>query len=164
MAKKILLAVLLVAVAFASPAWADKKKDKTPTPLSSSSGEAAPKSVHDFGARWLAMSVGEKAAFVEGIATGFRVVCLNATMSADAKPKDNKEVSQRFVDCMVSLFPYKTSEVVDAMTALYQDKPNNILSWDLVYGIALVKIKGDPYEDNLNQLRQNVNAMLKNAK
>lgn len=162
MAKKILLAALLVAVALASPAWA--KKDKSPTPLSSSSSEAPAKGVHDFGARWMGMSVGEKAAFVEGIATGFRVVCLNATMAADAKPKDNKEVSQRFVECMVSLFPYKTSEVVDAMTALYQDKSNNILSWDLVYGISLVKIKGDPYEDNLKQLRQNVNNMLKNSK
>ncbi|GAB6039156.1 hypothetical protein JCM15519_37150 [Fundidesulfovibrio butyratiphilus] len=162
MAKKILLAALLVAVAFASPAWS--KKEKTPTPLSSSSESSAPQSISNFGTRWLDMSAKERMAFIEGMASAFRVICQNVIFQGDNKPKNAQEAQQRFRDCMLPMMPYRPTEIVDAMTALYQDKANNILSWDLVYGIALVKIKGDPYEDNLAKLRQDVNKVLKSSK
>ena len=64
MAKKALLAALLLALVFAAPAWA-QKADKTPTPVSGSkSAKSTPKDVRDFGTRWLGMTQTEKNSFM----------------------------------------------------------------------------------------------------
>ena len=53
-------------------------------------------------------------------------------------------------------FPYKPGAIKEAMTSLYQDKANNIIPYDLMFGMALLKVKGDPFEDNLARLRQDL--------
>jgi hypothetical protein len=60
------------------------------------------------------------------------------------------------MECFAGIFPYKLGDIKSAMTSLYQDKNNNIIPYDIMYGMSLLKVKGDPYEDNLVRLRQDL--------
>uniref|UniRef100_A0A7C4AH86 Uncharacterized protein n=1 Tax=Fundidesulfovibrio putealis TaxID=270496 RepID=A0A7C4AH86_9BACT len=155
MARKALLTVIALLVAFSVPAYAQKKSgDKQPTPMSQAASAA---SVSNFGQRWAAMGEKERDGFLEGMVTAFRIMCLNAVMGGlDAKSQNAQEADKKFKECMVGFFPYQMHLVRQAMTELYQDKANNAVPFDVCFGVALLKIKGDPYEENLAKLRQDL--------
>jgi len=159
MARKALLIALALILALAVPALAQKKTgDKSPTPLASSPSAAAKGNgeVTNFGQRWTAMTDKERIFFVEGIATAFRILCLNVAFGGPDSSKNPQDAQKSFMDCFLAQFPYQPYMVKDAMTGLYQDKANNIIPFDLMYGMALLKVKGDPIEDNLAKLRQDL--------
>ena len=160
MARKALLITLALILALAVPALAQKKTgDKSATPLSSSPSVAAKGhgEVTNFGQRWSAMSDKEREFFLEGIATAFRIMCLNVAFSGvDSSKANPQDVQKSFMDCFLAQFPYKPGVVKEAMTSLYLDKANNIIPYDLMFGMALLKVKGDPFEDNLVKLRQDL--------
>lgn len=159
MARKALLIALALILAFAVPALAQKKSaDKAPAPLAASPSAAAKPgpSVTNFGQRWNAMTDHEHEVFLEGIATAFRILCMNVVMSGETAPKNPQEADKRFKECFLAQFPYQTALVKEAMNSLYQDKANSIIPYDLMYGMALLKVKGDPIEDNLAKLRQDL--------
>jgi hypothetical protein len=153
MARKALLIALALILAFASSALAQKK---APAPLASSPSAAAkgPAEVTNFGQRWSAMTDKERESFLEGMAFAFRIYCLNAVMAGDNKPQNAQEADKRFKECFLAQFPYQPALVKEAMTSLYQDKANNNIPFDMMYGMALLKVKGDPIDENLAKLRQ----------
>lgn len=153
MARKALLFSLALILALAAPAWAQKKSDpKAPVAVG---GQQS--TVSNFGQRWTAMTDKERDMFLEGMATALRMVCTTAVFTAEPKPKDMNEANKRFMECFSAQFPYKPWDIKNAMNALYQDKANNIVPYDIMYGMALLKVKGDPYEENLAKLRQDLN-------
>ncbi|GFK93523.1 hypothetical protein NNJEOMEG_01357 [Fundidesulfovibrio magnetotacticus] len=158
MARKAALTALtlILALALAVPALA-QKKDKTPAPLDgapSAKAAGANLKVTDFGARWTAMTDRERNHFIEGMVTSIRFLCTNTIYGADPKQMDMKDAEKRVVECIASNFPYMPHDIKAAMTAIYQDKANNSLPYDIVYGFALFKVKGDSYEENLAKVRQ----------
>jgi hypothetical protein len=160
MARKALLIALALMLALAVPALAQKKTgDKSPTPLASSPADAAKGhgEVTNFGQRWTAMTDKERNSFLEGVVSAFRIVCLNVAMGGPDTSKNPKDMQKNFMDCFLAQFPYQSYMVKEAMTSLYQDKANNIIPFDIMYGMALLKVKGDPVEDNLVKLRQDLN-------
>lgn len=157
MARKALLIALALILALAVPALAQKKSgDKSPTPLAASPAVAAKGNpeITNFGQRWSAMTDKERDFFLEGVATAFRIMCLNVAFGGPDASKNPQDVQKNFMDCFLAQFPYKTGTVKDAMTGLYKDKANNIIPYDLMFGMALLKVKGDPIDDNLAKLRQ----------
>lgn len=158
MARKALLIALALTLALAGAAHAQKGADKKPTSLSSapSAAAAGPATVTNFGQRWTAMSDKERDTFLEGMTTALRLVCTNAVLGQETKPVDMQAANKSFMECFAGVFPYKPGDIKSAMTSLYQDKNNNIIPYDIMYGMALLKVKGDPYEDNLARLRQDL--------
>lgn len=154
MARKALLIALALTLAFAAPAVAQQKKSdpKAPVPLSGQQQAT----VSNFGQRWTAMTDKERDTFLEGMATALRMVCTTAVFTAEPKPKDMTEANKRFIECFSAQFPYKPGDIKGAMNSLYQDKANNIVPYDIMFGMALLKLKGDPYEENLAKLRQDL--------
>lgn len=155
MARKALLTVIALLVAFSVPAYAQKKSaDKQPTAMSQAAGGTT---ISNFGQRWTGMGEKERESFLEGMASAFRIMCLNAVMGGlDATAQNAQEADKKFKECMVAFFPYQMHLVRQAMTELYQDKANNNVPFDVCFGVALLKIKGDPYEENLAKLRQDL--------
>ncbi len=151
MARKALLIVLALTLTLAVPAFAQKKSEpKAPVPV----GHQA--SVSNFGQRWNSMTDKERDHFLQGMIYAIRLVCTNAVFSSANKPANMQEAGKQFAECFKAQFPYSPGDVKVAMTALYQDKANDIVPFDLMYGMALLKIKGDPYEQNLTKLRQDL--------
>lgn len=162
MAKKALILTVALLCAFAVPAMAQQKKasaDKKPVPVAAS-GQSE---VSDFGARWQGMSDKEREGFMRGMATAFRVVCMNVA-AGDGKNKDAADLNKRFMECFVSVMPYPINAVKAAMTSLYQDKANNHVPYDMLYGAALLKAGDKPYEESLIQLRKIAASIEKNVK
>jgi len=156
MARKALLIALALTLALAAPAMAQKKSEpKTPVPV----GQQA--SVSNFGQRWSAMTDKERDHFLEGMIYAIRMVCTNAVFGSEQKQMNMQEAGKQFAECIKAQFPYKPGDVKTAMTTLYQDKANNIVPFDLMYGMALLKIKGDPYEENLSKLRKDLSKGVK---
>ena len=162
MARKALLISLALILALAVPALAQKKPGaKTPTPLGgspSSTAAQAHQKFSGFGQRWTTMSDKEHDSFLLGVVTAFRIYCMEAV--ASDKSQNPQDVSKRFLECFASNFPYQPSVVKEAMNSLYQDKANNNISFDYMFGIALLKVKGDPIDDNLVKLRQESEKLL----
>ena len=161
MAKKALILTVALLCAFAVPAMAQKKAstDKKPTPVAA----AAHSEVSDFGVRWQAMSDKEREGFLRGMATAFRVVCLQVA-AQDGKTSDPAELNKRFMECFISTMPYQPNRIKDAMTSLYQDKANNHIPYDMLYSAALLKAGDKPYEENLVQMRKVAAKIEKNPK
>lgn len=156
MARKATLFALTLILALALPALA-QKKDKTPAPLDgapSAKAAGANLKVTDFGARWSAMTDMERNHFIEGMVTSIRFICTNTVYGVEPKQMDMKEADKRVLECIAANFPYKPSEVKAAMTSLYQDKTNNNIPYDTMYGFALFKVKGENYQENLAKVRQ----------
>jgi len=155
MARKALLIVLALILAFAAPAMAQKK---SAAPLAAAPSAAAKGSaeVTNFGQRWTAMTDKERDLFLEGIATAFRILCMNVVLGGETKPQNAQDADKRFKECFLAQYPYQSSLIKQAMNTLYQDKANNIVPYDLMFGMALLKVKGDPIEDNLAKLRQDL--------
>lgn len=158
MARKALLIALALTLALAGAAHAQKSADKKPASLSSAPSAAAAghATVTNFGQRWTAMTDKERDMFIEGMTTAIRLVCTNAVLGQETKPVDMQAANKSFMECFAGVFPYKPGDIKSAMTSLYQDKNNNIVPYDIMYGMALLKVKGDPYEDNLARLRQDL--------
>lgn len=162
MARKACLIAMILVLGLAVPALAQKKAagDKTPTPLSgspASTASHASQSFSNFGQTWTGMSEKERNYFIEGMVASFRIICLNAVVaSGQGAPGSQQDADKKFRECMGAWFPYRPSEVRDSMTALYQEKANNVVPFDTMFGMALLKIKGDPYEENLAKLRQDL--------
>jgi hypothetical protein len=161
MAKKALIIALLMVFACAAQAMA-QKPDKKAAPKPASE-QLTHREAINFGERWQGMGEETKRAFLEGMASAFRIVCLNSVTSLDSKPADVKDVNKRFMECMVSFFPFQINQVQETMTDLYQDKANTIIAFDDMYYQALLKIKGDPIDDNLKQLRQKMEKLSKQS-
>lgn len=158
MARKALLIALVLVLSLAGQAFA-QKKDKTPVGLSSSPSAAAsgPQTVRDFGTRWTAMPDRERSVFLEGMVSAFRILCLNAVMAGQTTPPSAQEAEKKFKECVINWFPYQIRDVSQAMTELYQDKANNNIPFDTMYGMSLLKIKGDPaLDENLSKLRKDL--------
>lgn len=163
MAKKALILTVALLCAFAVPAMAQTKKpsgDKKPTPVAAA---PAHMEVSDFGTRWQAMSDKERHDFLFGMATAFRVACMNAAVG-DGTNKDPAEYNKNVMGCIVSVMPYQINPIKDAMTSLYQDKANNHVSFDVIYGMALLKIAGKPYDEMLAQQRKMAESFGKGVK
>ena len=164
MAKKALILTVALLCAFAVPAMAQQKKaatgDKKPVSMAPATGHA---DVSDFGTRWQGMSEKERESFLLGMGSAFRVVCMNAA-SGDGTNKDVLEANKRFKECMLTFMPYQISVIKASMTSLYQDKANNQMPFDMLYGVALLKAGEKPYEDSLMQLRKVAASMEKGAK
>lgn len=158
MARKALLIALTLTLALAGTAQAQKSTDKKPTSLSSapSAVAAGPATVSNFGQRWSAMTDKERDSFLEGMASAIRLVCTNAVFGQETKPVDMQAANKSFMECFAGVFPFKPGDIKSAMTSLYQDKNNNIIPYDIMYGMALLKVKGDPYEESLTRLRQDL--------
>ena len=158
MARKALLIALALTLALAGAAHAPKSEDKKPASLSSAPSAAAAEhaTVTNFGQRWTAMTGKGRDTFIEGRTTAIRLVCTNAVFGQETKPVDMQAANKSFMECFAGMFPYKPVDIKSAMTSLYQDKNNNIVPYDIMYGMSLLKVKGDPYEDNLVRLRQDL--------
>ncbi|WP_243313900.1 hypothetical protein [Fundidesulfovibrio agrisoli] len=160
MARKALLTALALILALAVPAFAQQKggdKKAAASGASSSAASAAPRAtVSNFGQRWNGMTDKERELYLEGMAFAFRTVCMSAVMTLDSAKTSPQEADKTFRECFSSWFPYRPYEVKQAMTAIYQDKANNIIPFDIAYGQALLKVKGDSIEDNLTKLRQDL--------
>lgn len=166
MARKALLIALALIFALAAPALAQKKSgSKTPTPLGGSPSSTAASAAHQFsgfGKYWNDMGDKEHEAFLRGMITAFRIYCMEAVGSD--KSRNPQDVNKRFMECFAANFPYQPSAVKEAMNSLYQDKANNNVPFDYMFGIALLKVKGDPVEDKLVKLRQDSEKLLKGGK
>ncbi|WP_243438904.1 hypothetical protein [Fundidesulfovibrio soli] len=161
MARKALLTALALILALAVPAFAQQKAgDKKPAASGAASGaaaSAAPRAtVSNFGQRWNGMTDKERELYLEGMAFAFRTVCMSAVMTLDSSKTSPQEADKAFRECFSGWFPYRPYDVKQAMNAIYQDKANNIIPFDIAYGQALLKVKGDPIEENLNKLRQDL--------
>ena len=159
MARKAVFIALILVLALSGQALAQKKTDKAPTSLASqpSAAAAGPGTIKDFGNRWNAMGDKERTAFLEGMVSGFRIVCLNVVMAGQSAPPSAQEAEKKFKECVLPMFPYAIREVKEAMNSLYQDKANNVVPFDMMYGMALLKVKGDPaLDDSLVSLRKNL--------
>ena len=162
MAKKALILTVALLCAFAVPAMAQQKKssgDKKPVPVAG----AAHADVSDFGARWQGMSDKEREGFIMGMATAFRVMCMNVA-AGDGSNKDPLEFTKRVRECFISVMPYQPSRIKEAMTSLYQDKANNHVPFDMLYSVALLKAGDKPYDESLVQLRKVAATIEKGAK
>lgn len=163
MARKAALFALTLILALALPALA-QKKDKAPQPLAgapSAKAAGANLKVTDFGVRWSSMTDQERNHFIEGMVTSIRFICTNSVYGAEPKQMDMKDADKHVLECIAANFPYKPSDVKAAMTALYQDKANNNVPYDTMYGFALFKVKGESYEENLAKVRQLFDKRLK---
>lgn len=157
MARKAVLTALALILALAVPAFAQQKgAEKKSATSAAASSAAAHNSVTNFGQRWTAMADKEREAFLEGMAFAFRTACMSAVMSLDSTKTNPQEADKTFRECFSGWFPYRPYDVKQAMTTIYQDKANNIIPFDIAYGQALLKVKGDPIEDNLAKLRQDL--------
>jgi hypothetical protein len=163
MARKALFIVLALTLITAAPALAQKKPSSKAAVASddASSATAAPKPL-SFGQRWNAMSDKEHDAFLLGMLAAIQNRC--QTLVANSQTTDIKEANKTAVNCLGSLFPYAPALVKQAMSELYQNKANNSISFDYMYGVALLKIKGTPVEDNLVKLRQASEKAIKSMK
>jgi hypothetical protein len=153
MARKALLVVLALALFTATPALAQNKPaSKKATSLDASASASAAPGFAGFGQRWNSMSDKEHDSFLNGMLTAFRNFCLDVT--AGDSSKDPQEVNKNFMTCFATHFPYQPAVVKQALNELYKDKANNIIPFDYMYGMALLKVKGDPIDDKLVKLRQ----------
>lgn len=165
MARKALLIALILSLA-AAPALAAEKKAKAQG-LESSPSSSAAQAVHQFtgfGQRWTSMSDKEHDSFLLGMLTSFRIYCMEAVESDKTQSMAPQDVNKRFLGCIASNFPYAPVQVKQAMDDLYRDKTNNTIPFDYMYGIALLKVKGEPVEENLAKLRQDSAKLLKGSK
>ena len=161
MARKALLTALALILALAVPAFAQQKGGDKKAAASSAASTAPKSAVTNFGQRWTGMSDKERDLFLEGMVSAFRIICVNQLYTLDASKTSPQEADKAFRECFSVLFPYRPYDVKQAMTAIYQDKANNIIPFDIAYGQALLKVKGDPIEDNLTKLRQDLTRQAK---
>jgi len=165
MARKVWLMVLALTLLMAVPALAQKPGNKAPTPLEgapSATAASAHRQFSGFGQYWNAMSDKEHDAFMRGVVTAFRIYCMEAV--ASDKSQSPQDTNKHFMECFASNFPYQPGLVKEAMNSLYQDKANNIIPFDYMFGLALLKVKGDPIDDRLARLRQDSEKLLKGGK
>ncbi|MFP5239612.1 MAG: hypothetical protein ACLGQW_07275 [Acidobacteriota bacterium] len=156
MARKALLTALALILALAVPAFAQQKGGDKKAAASSAASATPRSTVSNFGQRWNTMTDKERELYLEGMAFAFRTVCMSAVMTLDSAKTNPQEADKAFRECFSGWFPYRPYDVKQAMNAIYQDKANNIIPFDIAYGQALLKVKGDPIEDNLNKLRQDL--------
>ena len=162
MAKKALILTLALLCAFAVPAMAQQKK-ASGEKKSSIATAPAHMEINDFGSRWSGMSDKERHGFLLGMATAFRVVCMNVA-AGDGTNKDPADYNKNVMMCISNVMPYQIAPIIEAMTSLYQDKTNNRISFDAIYGVALLKMAGKPFDESLAQQRKLADALGKGLK
>jgi hypothetical protein len=133
--KALLLAVLFVFVILPGPAQA-----------------ASPAGSGTFAHAWTNYSDKEHRAFIFGLATAVRIMCMDLTTTQkDATPQT---IEKNFRDCFNSYAGIEPEKVIAAMNALYADSKNSMIPLDGMYKIALMKVRGDKVDDILAQSRK----------
>ena len=137
--KALVLAALLVCVAFRAPAY-------------SAAPAAATVSSASFAHAWSNYSDKEKRSFLFGLATAVRIICTDlSTVQKDAK---GPAIENNFRDCFNSYAGMDPDTLVSAMNALYADPKNAMIPLDGAYKISLMKVRGDKVDDIIIQARK----------
>ena len=149
--KALVLALLLVCVAFRIPAYAGSKT----APAAASSAASAPKASAGSGTfahAWTNYTEKEKRSFLFGLATAVRIMCTDiSTMQKDAK---GPAMEANFRECFNSYAGMEPDRLVSAMNALYADPKNAMIPLDGAYKISLMQVRGDKVDDIIVQSRK----------
>jgi hypothetical protein len=137
--KALVLAALLVCLAFRIPAYA-----ASPAPAAGGSPS--------FAHAWSSYSDKEKRSFLFGLATAVRIMCTDvSSMQKDAK---GPAIEQTFRECFNSYAGMEPESLIAAMNALYADAKNAMIPLDGAYKISLMKVRGDKVDDIIIQARK----------
>lgn len=145
--KALVLAILLVCVAFRVPAYAGSKTAPSAAPT------AAPSAGNGtFAHAWTNYTDKEKRSFLFGLATAVRIMCTDiTTMQKDAK---GPAMEANFRECFNSYAGMEPERLVSAMNALYADPKNAMIPLDGAYKISLMQVRGDKVDDIIVQSRK----------
>ena len=140
--KALVLAALLVCVAFRAPAY----------PAAPAAPAAAGNSSASFAHAWSSYSEKEKRSFLFGLATAVRIMCTDiSSMQKDAK---GPAIENNFRECFNSYAGMDPSSLVSAMDTLYADSKNAMIPLDGAYKISLMRVRGDKVDDIIIQARK----------
>lgn len=149
--KALVLAALLVCVAFRAPAYPGSKT--APAAAAASPVAAAPSAAGGtFAHAWTSYTEKEKRSFLFGLATAVRIMCTDiSTMQKDAK---GPAMEANFRECFNSYAGMEPDRLVAAMNALYADSKNAMIPLDGAYKISLMQVRGDKVDDIIVQSRK----------
>lgn len=149
--KALVLAVLLVCVAFRVPAYPASKTAPAAAPAPVAAAPAASGGA-TFAHAWSNYSEKEKRSFLFGLATAVRIMCTDiSAMQKDAK---GPAIETNFRECFNSYAGMEPDRLVTAMNALYADAKNAMIPLDGAYKICLMQVRGDKVDDIIVQARK----------